>query len=111
VEPNSALPVAHPAVIFRALAEGGVIFSTVDEVYFGLNTVGARVWELLPPTSTTLDELIATVAADYPEVDPAMIRGDVVELLAELEQHGLVVRPPAAPRSDGSAAGSAADRA
>jgi hypothetical protein len=40
-----------------------------------------------------------------------MIRGDVVELLAELEQHGLVVRPPAAPRSDGSAAGSAADRA
>ena len=83
-------------MIFRALAEGGVIFSTVDEVYFGLNTVGARVWELLPPVSATFGDLVTTVAADYPDVDLEMIRADVAELLAELEQHGLVVPAPGA---------------
>ena len=91
----SALPVPNSAVIFRALAEGGVIFSTVDEVYFGLNAVGARVWELLPPALTSFDELIGKLMADYPEVDEATIRADVTELLQELEGHGLVKRAPA----------------
>lgn len=97
---NSVLPVANPAVIFRALAEGGVIFSTLDEVYYGLNSVGARVWELLPPASSSFDELVGKVAAEYPEVDEWVIRGDVAELLGDLEQHGLVLRAPA----DGGAA-------
>ena len=105
MESYSVLPVANPVVIFRALAEGGVIFSTVDEVYYGLNEVGARVWALLPPQSSSLDELVAKVAAEYPEVDAAVIRADVTELLADLEQHGLLVRPPATP-AGGAAAGS-----
>ena len=105
----SALPVPNPAVIFRALAEGGVIFSTVDEVYFGLNAVGARVWELLPPAMTSFDEMIAKLALDYPDVDEALIRADVTELLQELEGHGLVTRPTAAVGTAGASA-SAAER-
>ena len=92
----TALPLANPAVIFRALADGGVIFSTVDEVYFGLNTVGARVWELLPPVTATMDDLVAKLAGEYPEVDAQTIRADVTELLDELLRHNLVMAAPAA---------------
>ena len=51
------LPTRNPKIIFKALATGAVLYSPQEEVYFGLNPVGVRVWELLPPvpasTSTT----------------------------------------------------------
>ena len=85
------LPVANPKVIYKALSDGAVLFSTEEEVYFGLNEVGARVWELLPPVMRTLDEVCAALTVQYPDADPAMIRADVMELLAELVSHRLVV--------------------
>jgi hypothetical protein len=85
------LPVVNPAVVFRALSDGAVLFSTTDEVYFGLNSVGAKIWQLLPPTNRTLDELCAALLKEYPEVAPDTIRSDVTELLEELTVHGLVL--------------------
>jgi hypothetical protein len=85
------LPVANPKVIFKALSDGGVLFSQEDEVYFGLNAVGAQVWELLPPKSASLSELCAAVGAHYPDVAPDVIQADVCALLSELESNGLVI--------------------
>jgi len=85
------LPIANPNVIYRSLSDGAVLFSTEEEVYFGLNEVGARVWELLPPATHSLDELCTRLSAGYPDVDPAVIRADVTELVAELLAHRLVV--------------------
>jgi hypothetical protein len=84
-------PVANPKVIYKPLSDGAVLFSTEDEVYFGLNAVGARVWELLPPVTSSVDELCSRVAAQYADVDPNMIRADVTELIAELVSHRLVI--------------------
>lgn len=86
------LPVANPKVIFKTLSDGAVLFSPEDEVYFGLNAVGAQVWELLPPKSASLDELCAAVGAHYPGVAADVIHTDVCALLAELESNGLVIR-------------------
>lgn len=105
MDADSTLPIQSPSVIFRELEDGGVIFSTVDEVYFGLNSVGAMVWSLLPPVTRTLGELTARLAASFPEVSPAVIHADVAELVAELEQQGLVVRPAAAGGGAGSGPG------
>lgn len=85
------LPIPNPDVIYRSLAEGAVLFSTRDEVYFGLNDVGARVWELLPPVATTVDEICTQVAERYPDVSAATIRNDVDDLLAALTEYGLVL--------------------
>ena len=85
------LPAPNPDVIFRSLADGAVLFSTTEEVYFGLNEVGSRIWELLPPARQTLDELVGELQADYPDVDAATLRADVEELLGELQEFGLVV--------------------
>jgi len=91
------LPKPADGVIFRALDEGGVLLHARDEVYFGLNEVGARVWDLLPPRSATMDELVSALLADYPEVPPETIRGDVQELLDDLVEHGLLAEQPSAP--------------
>lgn len=89
------LPVPNPAVIYKALPDSGVLLSTESEVYFGLNSVGARVWELLPPVHQTLETLCAELSGQYPEVPAETIRADVVELLGDLEAQGLVlVRSP-----------------
>lgn len=86
------LPIPNPDVIYRSLAEGAVLFSTRDEVYFGLNDVGARVWELLPPAAGTVDEICEVLADRYPDASPATIREDVDDLLAALAEHGLVLK-------------------
>jgi hypothetical protein len=83
------LPTVNPSVVFRSLSEGAVLFSAKDEVYFGLNAVGARVWELLK-SHTDFDTLCAALAAEYPDAPLEMIRADVRELLQELTEHGLV---------------------
>jgi hypothetical protein len=81
----------HPAVICERVADGAVLLHREEEVYFGLNEVALRIWELLPPISRDLDELCTRLERDYPMVAPAELRGDVVDLLTELAAHGLVV--------------------
>ncbi len=84
------LPVPNPKVLFKSMSDGAVLFSTDNEVYFGLNSVGARVWELLPPVCSTLEELVTRLAGEYPDVSRQIIEKDVTELLAELTSHKLV---------------------
>ena len=89
------LPTRNPKVIFKALATGAVLYSTEDEVYFGLNPVGVRVWELLPPAHQSLDEICRVIAAEYPDAGEDVIRADVAELIEELARLGLVQPSPA----------------
>lgn len=94
------LPSPLPTVVFQRIDDGAVLFSPATEIYFGLNEVGARVWQLLPPTSASLDELCAALGQEYPEVDATVIRQDVTELLAELAKEGLVAVPGGASGPD-----------
>ena len=87
----SMLPRPNPTVVFRAVADGAVLLHMEDEVYFGLNAVGTRIWQLLASECTELEDLCVRLAQGYPEVDPAVLRADVVELLGQLEQSQLVV--------------------
>jgi hypothetical protein len=92
------LPTHNPKIIFKALATGAVLYSPQDEVYFGLNPVGVRVWELLPPVSQQFDEVCRTLQSEYPDAPSEMIRADVAELLEELVKLGLVVPADASAR-------------
>lgn len=84
------LPTRTQSVVFQRIDDGAVLFAPATEVYFGLNEVGARVWELLPPTCSTLDDICARLALDYPDVPLEALRGDVEELLAQLLAEALV---------------------
>lgn len=82
--------------VSTALGGETVILGADAGQYFGLNEVGARVWELLqePVRVSTICE---TVCAEY-EVAPEQCARDVLELLAELRAKGLLdVRRESAP--------------
>lgn len=79
-----------------------MIFSTETEVYFGVGDVGARIWELLPPETRTLEEMVDRLAAQYRDVSSSQIRGDVERFLDELLENGLVVREAKGPPGDRS---------
>ena len=89
------LPTPVSSVIFQRIEDGAVLFAPATEVYFGLNEVGARVWQLLPPATGSLDELCAKLGHEYPDVAAATIRQDVEELLGQLTAEGLVAAPAA----------------
>lgn len=84
-----ALPTPVPGVLFQALDDGAVLLSPATELYFGLNHVGARVWELLPPATSTLEELCARFREIYPDAGDTLER-DVAALLDQLLTEGLV---------------------
>lgn len=87
------LPSPEPSVIFQKLGDGAVLFSPSTEIYFGLNEVGARIWELLPPASSSIGGLCAVLATEYPDVPAETLRTDVLELLEDLAREKLVSRP------------------
>ncbi len=71
-----------------------MLFSSDSEVYFGVNTVGALIWELLA-SAQTVEELCATLSARFHDVGPDRIRHDVLSFIADLRANGLVVEATA----------------
>ena len=86
------------------MAEGGVLFSSDSEVYFGVNPVGAIIWELLP-SCETVEQLCSTLSQRFSDVGPERIQRDVASFLSDLRANGLVIDASA-----GAAGGSAAAR-
>ena len=87
------LPVRNPNVMCRTVDGGAVLLDTGQEVYYGLNTVGAYIWEHLPPVFQTLEEMSASLSALHPEVAVETIRADARELLDDLLVAILVCLP------------------
>lgn len=84
------MPKPHPAVIFKPVSEGAVLLHTESEIYFGLNHVGAQIWQKLPEAQDA-EELVSDLCSTYPDVSEDQIRGDVRQLLDELAESGLVI--------------------
>jgi hypothetical protein len=96
------LPTPAESAIFKALPDGGVLFSTTSEVYFGVNAVGARIWELLPPACHRFEELVDRLASEYRDVSADVIRADARKFIEQLTNNGLALpagteRAPSSP--------------
>lgn len=65
-----------------------VILDLEQGAYFGLNTVGARVWELLQEP-ITVGQIVDAVTSEY-EVDRDQCVDDVLRLLQDLNDHDLI---------------------
>ncbi len=66
-----------------------VILNLKDGVYYGLEEVGARIWQLLQKP-TTIPAILGALAEEY-DVDPARCERDLRALLGDLVARGLVV--------------------
>jgi hypothetical protein len=86
----SPLPVAQPSVVWVKLPDGAVLFAPETEVYYGMNPVAACVWELLPESDGNLDKLCSLLYERFPDASLDQMRSDVMALLDDMEQAGLV---------------------
>jgi coenzyme PQQ synthesis protein D (PqqD) len=75
-------------VMARNVGDETVILDLESGVYFGLDSVGARVWQLLA-AGVTLEVICKTLLDQY-EVTQAQLETDVVNLAKELLQRKLI---------------------
>jgi len=75
-------------VIVRQLGDESVMLDMASGYYFGLDPVGARIWQLLSETSS-FAEIVERLAQEY-DVTPEQANSDLVRFVEELKAHGLL---------------------
>ena len=75
-------------VLVQELAGEAVLLHLKTEQYFGLDAMGARMWNALTATSS-IQQAYDGLLADY-EVDPEQLHRDLSDLIEQLVSHGLV---------------------
>jgi hypothetical protein len=85
---GSAVVVAVPDQISSDLNGEVVILNFQSGVYFGLNPVGARIWQIIQQPRT-LDEIQAILLEEY-EVEAEVCWQELQVLLQQLIHQGLV---------------------
>jgi hypothetical protein len=80
--------VVHPSVITRELSGETVLLNLESGVYYGLDVVGTRVWQLLME-GRTIAGVCETMIEEF-EVAPDVLRDDVSRLVGELRERGIV---------------------
>lgn len=87
--------VATPEQVSCSLGEESAILNLKNTVYYGLDPVGARIWNLLQQPRTVGD-LRDALLAEY-EVDEDRCERDLLGLLEKMRDEGLIqVRSAAA---------------
>lgn len=87
---NRAVVPAH--VLIRHLDGESVLLNLETERYFGLDSTGTRMWELVT-NSPTIEAAYGSLAHEF-EVEPETLRKHLAELLGQLVENGLLhVRP------------------
>jgi hypothetical protein len=76
-------------VIFKKVGEETVLLDFEAGVYYGLDPVGTRMWELLAE-GQSLDDVADGMTAEY-EIDRETLSRDMRTLLGDLASRGLVV--------------------
>jgi hypothetical protein len=87
IQPETTVVVSAQQVS-TTLGDEAVILGGDAGLYFGLNQVGARVWELVQQP-VRVSEICAALCEEY-EVEPARCQQDVLALLSELHTKGLL---------------------
>jgi hypothetical protein len=78
-----------PEVLFQQVGDEAVLLNLNNSRYYGLNEVGARMWQLLEEHGA-LEPVVAQVVEEY-EVDEATARQDLETLVAQLLEHEMIV--------------------
>ena len=78
------------------LGDQTVIFNLKTSIYYCLNPVAARIWELIQEPSTV--ERIQCVLLEEYRVEPEQCRTDVEALISVLREKGMIEVESTAPR-------------
>jgi len=90
-----SIVVASPHQVSCPLGDESAILNLSNTIYYGLNPVGTRVWDLLQKPRS-IGELRDTLVSEY-EVGAEHCERDLLELLEKMSAEGLIqVRSAAA---------------
>lgn len=70
------------------LEDEAVILHLKDGIYYGLNPVGARIWNLIQEPRS-VNQVRDIIVSEY-EVDPQRCQEDLLKLLQEMSHRGLI---------------------
>ena len=85
---DDAVIAAKPQHVSVDLSEGAVVLDTDLGLYFAIEGVGSRIWELIA-SPRRLAEIQETIVAEY-DVDPAQCRADLERFVSDLQTQGLI---------------------
>jgi hypothetical protein len=80
----------NASVVFAELEGEAVLLDTETGIYFGLDEVGTRIWQLLSGGAAQ-QEVVAALHQEY-DVAEARLRADVAAFMEALVSKGLVRR-------------------
>ena len=81
-------------VMFNRVGDEIVLLDLDSGTYFGLDSVGSRVWDLITG-NVTIGEAIDAMLEEY-EVEREVLERDVLQLMNELEEKKLISVSPRA---------------
>jgi hypothetical protein len=80
-------------VLIRFLDQESVLLNLNTERYFGLDSVGTRMWQLVT-SAPTIDAAYFLLIDEF-DVDPETLRSNLHDLLNHLVENGLIAMQPA----------------
>ena len=80
---------AAPDILATNMGDETVLLSPQTGTYFGLNSVGQRILELVRQPRV-LDEVVVQLSAEY-EVERKRLENDILEFVRDLVKHGIVM--------------------
>jgi len=80
-------------VLIRFLDQEAVLLNLETERYFGLDAVGARMWQAVT-SAPTIDAAFFELLEEY-DVAPDTLRSNLTDLLNHLAENGLIAIQPA----------------
>ena len=83
----------HPDAVFRELDGEGVLLNLTSGLYFGLNEVGTRIWRLIEEDGE-IQRIVTALAEEY-DAPTDRLREDLISLILQLRDKGLVHVEPA----------------
>jgi hypothetical protein len=85
---GNSIVVAARGQVSCDLAGEAAILDIKSGIYYGLNAVGARIWNLIQEPQL-VDAICATILEEY-DVEPDRCARDILTLLQELLANGLI---------------------
>lgn len=80
--------VATPEQVSCGLGEESAILNMKNSVYYGMNAVGTRVWNMIGEPRSIVQ--LRDALLDEYEVDPARCEQDLLQLLEQMRSEGLI---------------------
>jgi len=85
---GSTIVTVNKDYVYCNVEDEMVLLGMEDGIYYGLNPVGAFVWEQITEPKT-IDEVRDAILAEY-DVETGECEQDLMELLQELAEKGLI---------------------